>query len=125
MEKHDAGGAFVPACPAFHFDDAAEDAALGITGSRIRDACLAKDQLAEFSRYSENPTVRANAGGHRGCCSTTFHAEESRALEAMIAVNGAFGTKVQRARTVLGCDYFLYVCMNCLAALRFLACARR
>ena len=62
VEKHDAGGAFVPACPTFDFDDAAEDAALGIAGSRIRDACLAKDQLAQFSRYSENATVGAYAG---------------------------------------------------------------
>src|SRR6187549_2682008 len=40
VEKHDAGGAFVPACPTFDFDDAAEDTALGIAGPRIRDACL-------------------------------------------------------------------------------------
>ena len=67
VEEHDAGGAFVPACPTFDFDDAAEDAALGITGSRIRDACLAKYQLAQFSRYSENATVGTNAGRSRGC----------------------------------------------------------
>ncbi len=62
VEKHDAGGAFVPACPTFDFDDAAEDATLGIAGPRIRDACLAQDQFAQFSRYRENAAVRAYAG---------------------------------------------------------------
>jgi len=124
VEKHDAGGAFVPACPTFDFDDAAEDAALGITGSRIRDAGLAKHQLAQFCRYRENTTVGAYAGRRRGCRSTAFHAEKRRPLEAMIAVDGSLGAEVQRARAILARHYFLHVRMDVLAATRLLACAR-
>src|SRR6476469_3975541 len=89
VEKHDAGGAFVPACHTFDFDDAAEDAALGMTWSRVLESCLATHQLAQFSRYSENATVRAYAGRSVGCRSATFHAEECRHLEAMITVAGS------------------------------------
>src|SRR5262245_52771860 len=86
VEKHDAGGALVPACPAFDFDDAAEHATLGIAGSRIGHAGLAEDELAQFGRDRENATVRTDAGRSRRHRGATFDAEERRPLESVISV---------------------------------------